>query len=92
MPCQHRVYRVEVYKTRIPDGIGFRVSQWLSVEFQAPCLELDDGAILTHSNAISHYYVEQAGMLPSDPRRIANTHDLISVFQDLRCFVFVAVL
>ena len=44
------------------------------------------------SNTISHYYVEQAGMLPSDPRRIANTHDLISVFQDLRCFVFVAVL
>lgn len=74
-----------------PGYIIFQWHQWLSVVFQAPWLELDDGTILTQSNAIGYYCAEQAGMLPSDPWQIARTHELVSVLEEVRCCSRVAV-
>lgn len=48
-------------------------------------MELDDGTVVTQSNAISQYCASEAGMLPSDPIDLARTTELQFALEEVIC-------
>lgn len=50
-------------------------------------MELDDGRIVTQSNAIAMYCAAEAGLLPSDPAELARTTELQYALEEV-CYPF----